>query len=115
VGTLVGAGSGLTPSGDDVLCGVLLGLRMLGRARDLPRLWDTVAPRLSTTTTLSAALLVEAVQGYAVPPVIDLGEALVDDDAVGVPAAAARTSPSSRCPASTPPPRHSMRSTRACR
>jgi hypothetical protein len=87
---LVGAGPGLTPSGDDVLCGVLLGLRMLGRARDLPRLWDTVAPRLSTTTTLSAALLVEAVQGYAVPPVIDLGEALVDDDAVGVPAAAAR-------------------------
>ena len=28
VGTLVGAGPGLTPSGDDVLCGVLLGLRL---------------------------------------------------------------------------------------
>lgn len=87
---LVGAGPGLTPSGDDVLCGVLLGLRLLGRARDLPRLWDAVAPRLSATTTLSAALLTEAVQGYAVPPVIDLGEALVADDAGGVAAAAAR-------------------------
>lgn len=87
---LVGAGPGLTPSGDDVLCGVLLGLRLLGRARDLPRLWDAVAPRLSATTTLSAALLTEAVQGYAVPPLIDLGEALVADDAGGVAAAAAR-------------------------
>jgi Protein of unknown function (DUF2877) len=87
---LVGAGPGLTPSGDDVLCGVLLGLRLLGRARDLPRLWDAVAPRLSTTTTLSAALLVEAVQGYAVPPVIELGDALVAGDVLGVSAAAAQ-------------------------
>ena len=87
---LVGAGPGLTPSGDDVLCGVLLGLRLLDRARHLPRLWDAVAPRLSTTTTLSAALLVEAVQGYAVPPVIELGEALAAGGAVGVSAAAAQ-------------------------
>lgn len=81
---LVGAGAGLTPSGDDVLCGVLLGLRLLGRAASLPRLWDAVAPRLSATTTLSAGLLVEAVQGYAVPPVIDLGEALAGRDPVAV-------------------------------
>jgi hypothetical protein len=87
---LVGAGPGLTPSGDDVLCGVLLGLRLLGRARSLPRLWDAVAPRLPATTTLSAALLVEAVQGFAVPPVIDLGQALAEGDPVGVRAAAAR-------------------------
>jgi hypothetical protein len=87
---LVGAGPGLTPSGDDVLCGVLLGLRLLGRARSLPRLWDAVGPRLPATTTVSAALLSEAVQGYAVPPVIDLGQALAADDAVGVRDAAAR-------------------------
>lgn len=87
---LVGAGPGLTPSGDDVLCGVLLGLRLLGHARSLPRLWDAVAQRLTTTTTLSAALLVEAVQGYAVPPVVDLGEALVAGDGPGLPAAVDR-------------------------
>jgi hypothetical protein len=87
---LVGAGAGLTPSGDDVICGVLLGLRLLGRARSLPRLWHAVAPRLPATTTLSAALLVEAVQGFAVPPVIELGEALVAGDAVAVPRAAAQ-------------------------
>jgi hypothetical protein len=87
---LVGAGPGLTPSGDDVLCGLLLGLRLLGNARSLPRLWDAVAPRLHSTTTLSAALLVEAVQGYAVPPVIELGDALAAVHAGGVPAAVAR-------------------------
>ncbi len=86
---LVGAGAGLTPSGDDVLCGVLLGLRLLGHARSLPRLWGAVVPRLPATTTLSAALLAEAAQGYAVPPVIDLGEALVAGDAVGLSSAAA--------------------------
>ena len=85
---LVGAGPGLTPAGDDVLCGVLLGLRLLGQARSLPRLWDGVRPRLATTTALSAALLAEAVEGYAVPQVIDLGEALARRDPVGVTAAA---------------------------
>jgi hypothetical protein len=87
---LVGAGPGLTPSGDDVLCGLLLGLRLLGHARSLPRLWDAVVPRLPSTTTLSAALLVEAVQGYALPPVIELGEALAAADPGGVSVAAAR-------------------------
>ena len=77
---LVGSGPGLTPSGDDVLCGVLLGLRLLGRAAELPRVWEAVVPRLASTTTLGAALLVEALQGFAVPPVISLGQALAAGD-----------------------------------
>jgi hypothetical protein len=79
VSTLVGAGQGLTPSGDDVLCGVLLGLRLHSRGSVslVDRLWAAVRPRLTTTTSLSAALLTEAAQGYAVAPVMRLAEALV--------------------------------------
>ena len=78
VGTLVGAGPGLTPSGDDVLCGVLLGLRLhpRGSLSLAVRLWAAVQPRLATTTSLSAALLTEAARGYAVAPVVRLTEAL---------------------------------------
>ena len=87
VSTLVGAGPGLTPSGDDVLCGILLGLRLhpRGSLSLLERLWAAVRPRLATTTSLSAALLTEAAQGYAVPPVLHLAAAL------GCPAAAPGT------------------------
>ncbi len=78
VSTLVGAGPGLTPSGDDLLCGILLGLRLhpRGSLSLVERLWAVVRPRLTTTTSLSAALLTEAAQGYAVAPVIRLAEAL---------------------------------------
>lgn len=74
VGALVGAGAGLTPSGDDVLCGVLLGLRLHQRgSTDLVAdLWGAVRPRLAATTSLSAALLREAADGYAVEPVARL-------------------------------------------
>lgn len=69
VGALVGAGPGLTPSGDDVLCGVLLGLRLHGATHLVDVLWRAVRPRLGATTSLSAALLCEAADGYAVQPV----------------------------------------------
>jgi Protein of unknown function (DUF2877) len=89
VAALVGAGPGLTPSGDDVLCGVLLGLRVHGPASAalVPALWREVQPRLTATTSLSAALLAEAAQGYAVPPVVRLTEALVGGDEAQVAAA----------------------------
>lgn len=78
VGTLVGAGPGLTPSGDDVLCGVLLGLRLhpRGSAVLVADLWRAVQPRLTATTSLSAALLHEAAAGYAAEPVMRLLERL---------------------------------------
>lgn len=82
VHALVGTGPGLTPSGDDVLCGVLLGLRLHPRGSDslVDRLWHAVLPRLSSTTSLSAALLTEAAEGYAVVPVVRLTEALAGFD-----------------------------------
>ena len=89
VGRFVGAGPGLTPSGDDVLCGVLLGLRVRGLAQLLPRLWVEVVPRLGTTTKLAAALLAEAVEGYALPQVVRVGEALVAGDEQAAAAACA--------------------------
>ena len=92
VAALVGAGPGLTPSGDDVLCGILLGLRLHGPASAalVPGLWTEVQLRLTATTSISAALLTEAAQGYGVPAVTRLAEAVVDgDDAVVAAAAAA--------------------------
>lgn len=73
----VGAGQGLTPSGDDVLCGLLLALRLAGADEARRRLWSAVHPRLGSTSTVSAALLTEAADGYAVPAVIRLASALV--------------------------------------
>lgn len=79
VAGLVGNGPGLTPSGDDVLCGLLLGLQPVTPARD--RVWAAVALRLGATTSLSAALLGESAAGYAVPAVLRLGSALVGGSA----------------------------------
>jgi hypothetical protein len=91
VGTLVGAGPGLTPSGDDVLCGVLLGIRLHGpeSAALVPLLWREIERRLPATTSISAALLTEAAQGYAVPAVVRLTEAMLVADDVLVAEAAA--------------------------
>lgn len=75
---LVGAGRGLTPSGDDALCGVLLALRAVGApraARD--RLARVVLGAADRTTGLSAGLLRDAADGYAVVPVARLVTALV--------------------------------------
>jgi len=83
VRTLVGSGAGLTPSGDDVLCGALLGLRLAGESHALERVRAAVLPRLGATTTLSAALLREAGEGYAVPDLVRLGAALAAGDSDG--------------------------------
>lgn len=69
VGRLVGAGPGLTPSGDDVLCGLLLAGRAVGAGWvcGLADAVRTSAP--SRTSSLSASLLMAAADGYAVPQV----------------------------------------------
>ena len=72
---LVGAGLGLTPSGDDALCGVLLALASVEHpdaARALAALWAQLVPALGRTTSLSAALVAAAASGYAVPDVVRL-------------------------------------------
>ncbi len=82
---LLGLGSGLTPSGDDVLAGYLAGAAAYGLPVDELRTFVCAeAPR--RTTTLSAALLRHAAAGEAIPQVCRLLLALDDgirtDDAL---------------------------------
>jgi hypothetical protein len=61
VADLVGRGEGLTPLGDDVLCGWLAAHRAAGVPT--PAVDDAVRQALPRTTTLSATLLVCALEG----------------------------------------------------
>jgi Protein of unknown function (DUF2877) len=80
VGQLLGAGQGLTPSGDDVLCAVFLVLAGVGEPAPLALLGATVRDRWTSTTSLSASLLDAAGRGYGVPQVVALvGYALSGD------------------------------------
>lgn len=76
---VVGWGRGLTPAGDDLVCGVLLafvgaGHWAAGAAGDL------VARHGLRTTSLSARMLSCAARGLAVPAVVDLVDALLAPD-----------------------------------
>ncbi|MFE6808537.1 DUF2877 domain-containing protein [Streptomyces sp. NPDC057681] len=62
---LIGLGPGLTPSGDDILCGALLASRAWGGP--LAPLSEAVADAFLRTPLLSAALLRHAVRGECVP------------------------------------------------
>jgi hypothetical protein len=64
---LLGRGDGLTPAGDDLLCGWLAVHRAAGRAT--PEVDAAVRARLHRTTLLSATLLECALAGEAVPQV----------------------------------------------
>lgn len=65
VARLVGAGDGLTPYGDDVLCGWLAIHRAAGVAT--PTIDETVRSHLDRTTLLSATLLDCALHGEVLP------------------------------------------------
>jgi hypothetical protein len=81
--SLLGLGPGLTPSGDDVLVGLLAGLFVLGHripgspALDIiPLITDVVmdaAP--ARTTALSRTMLYYAAHGVAVEPLLDVLQA----------------------------------------
>ena len=81
---LLGKGEGLTPEGDDVLVGLLAGLRLLGPAVGNPGaggMQAALAPIVLTeapfrTTALSAALLRHAVAGEVADPVAAFLQAL---------------------------------------
>ncbi len=62
---LLGLGPGLTPSGDDFLCGILAGLHLIGREEDhFARLLKSkIKNRLSDTIDISAAFLSCALDG----------------------------------------------------
>jgi hypothetical protein len=61
VADLIGRGDGLTPLGDDVLCGWLAAQRAAGMAT--PAVDDACRRALPRTTTLSATLLECALEG----------------------------------------------------
>jgi hypothetical protein len=79
---LLGLGPGLTPAGDDFLCGLLVGLRVLGSRAPQHTNWaaslctllsemvEREAPR--RTNALSRTLLVQAGRGVAVEPLLDV-------------------------------------------
>ena len=82
---LIGRGPGLTPSGDDVLAGVLAGLRVLasavGDVSSLLASLDAAGPDLvrqatGRTTDVSLALLDHATRGEVAAPAGDLLQAL---------------------------------------
>ncbi len=82
---LVGLGGGLTPSGDDILCGLLGGGRTFAAAMGLAHVDDTlhdlggalIPSAAERTTALSAALLWHAARGELARPAAALLRALV--------------------------------------
>jgi hypothetical protein len=81
VGRTTGRGPGLTPSGDDVLVGILAVLTAPGvEARCEPvaaRLRSALTPTLAATSDISRALLRQASQGHVSRPVWELARALL--------------------------------------
>lgn len=65
VGPLLGRGDGLTPVGDDVVAGWLVAARACGR--ELAPVAHAVRRHAHRTTTLSATLLADAVEGACLP------------------------------------------------
>jgi hypothetical protein len=64
IASLIGLGPGLTPSGDDFLCGALIALSLLRESALRLSLWQTVQPLLATLSNdISAAHLAAAAVG----------------------------------------------------
>lgn len=79
VAELVGLGAGLTPAGDDFLCGSLAAARAGGPAGLAEALWDAIATGLGSTGGLSAFLLQCGFEGFWPGPLLDLAEALAEE------------------------------------
>lgn len=77
---LVGLGPGLTPSGDDVLGGMMLALAATGRQELCDALWEALVPELDALTVpISAMHLSAAADGLASAAMHDLVNALLGD------------------------------------
>jgi hypothetical protein len=88
---LLGLGTGLTPSGDDLAGAALFGRMLVDRAES----WRTIGARLAADArtashAISAALLADLVAGETFEPLHALAEALAADDAAAA-VEAART------------------------
>ncbi len=77
VRAMIGCGEGLTPAGDDLLCGYLVALHALGHPA-ANTIADAVRPKLATLTSrISAAHLAAACNGEAVQLLHDLISAIL--------------------------------------
>lgn len=71
---LIGLGGGLTPSGDDFLCGVMAGLRLCGRIEHdfSRRLIHLLSEHLEDTNDISRTFLCCSLEGYFSQAVVNL-------------------------------------------
>ncbi len=82
---LIGLGPGLTPSGDDLLGGVMVALDALGQRTAAARLAARVRRVCDTATTpIATAHLAAATQGLAAAPLHDALQALLEGDGKGL-------------------------------
>ncbi|MGI9493208.1 MAG: DUF2877 domain-containing protein [Geminicoccaceae bacterium] len=82
---LLGLGPGLTPSGDDLIAGLLIGCRYIGRDAGALDLWRTLEREAKTRTTpISMAHLSAAGQGMGAAPFHDLIDALIENRTVHI-------------------------------
>lgn len=86
VAELLGRGPGLTPAGDDLLCGFLAGDVAFGRERNDVRsaVLTRLRERPCATTSLSRQLLRLACDGNAIDEVISFARALCGEDPAGL-------------------------------
>ena len=66
ISELVGLGIGLTPSGDDFLCGILAGFHIQGleESRKVAYLREAIHENLSRTNEISRSFLISALEGH---------------------------------------------------
>lgn len=89
---VLGLGPGATPSGDDLLCGLLLAAHLTARPPAwLPALAAVVHRAQDRTPPVSAALLRHALDGYCVPQAARLLRAAADGADLAAPVAALLT------------------------
>jgi len=82
-GALLGLGPGLTPSGDDLLAGLLITCHHLSAAHIANQLGPSLlSAGAARTTPISLAHLAAAARGYGSAPLHDLLNALVTNDRV---------------------------------
>lgn len=83
VPNLLGAGLGLTPSGDDLLAGIMLALHRINRTDLANALWELLEPKVgSRTNIISCAHLQLAAKGQCSEPMLQLLEYLFSNNIV---------------------------------
>lgn len=95
---LLGLGTGLTPSGDDLVGAMLFAKLLAARVEGEHEVWDTIARRLATdvvdrSNEISAALFADLVAGESFASLAALARALCAGDHDAAVAAARRLAP----------------------